>query len=166
MCKLNIVIREASSEDQEFIDEMLFQAIHVKEGDNPPSRDVLQEPKLKKYYEKFGNSTDLGYIAFDQNSGENVGAIWLRLFTIEDKGWGYINDSTPELSMAILKTNRGMGIGSMLIEYLIEESKNIYPNVSLSVDESNEALRLYKRYGFIEHEKKDDSITMILRRSE
>ncbi len=47
MAKCEIEIREMRIEDQDFITEMLYQAIHVKEGDMQPSRSVLEEPKLK-----------------------------------------------------------------------------------------------------------------------
>ncbi len=87
MIKRDIEIREMRNEDQDFITEMLYQAIHVKEGDLPPSRGVLEEPKLKKYYANIGKSTDVGYIAYEKSTGKEIGAIWLRLFLNKNRGW-------------------------------------------------------------------------------
>ena len=164
MAKREIEIREMRIEDQDFITEMLYQAIHVKEGDMAPSRNVLEEPKLKKYYANIGKSTDVGYIAYDKKTRENIGAIWLRLFLNENRGWGYVADNIPELSMAVCNEYRGMKIGTLLIEHLLEKTIEIYPSISLSVDSTNKALALYKRYGFKEIGKDNDSITMLLKR--
>lgn len=95
MGKYKIVKIEVNDINQEFIKEMTYQAIHINDGDIPPSRDILEDPKLKKYYAEFGKENDLGYIAIDIESEKKVGAIWLRRFTGENRGWGYVDDSTP-----------------------------------------------------------------------
>jgi len=79
-----------------------------------------------------------------------------------NNGWGYISDTIPELSMAILPECRGMGIGTKLLEKIIEDNRQKYPQISLSVDPQNEAMKLYKRLGFRECGVSGTSITMIL----
>ena len=164
MEKYKIVEIEVNNINQKFIKEMTYQAIHVNEGNVPPSRDILEDPKLKKYYTEFGKESDLGYIAMDKESKKNIGAIWLRQFTGENRGWGYVDDSTPELSMAVLENYRGIGIGTALLEHMLNETEKRYPDVSLSVDPENRALKLYKRCGFIEYGKEGSSIIMLLKR--
>lgn len=153
-----------SDQHQEFITEMLYQAIYVPEGEQPPSREVIEDNKLKKYYEDIGKDTDFGYIAVNSETNEFLGAIWLRLFDENNKGWGFVNSDTPELSMAILQDYRGFGIGTRLLEYLIKNSIEKYPNISLSVDPSNYAKKLYQKYGFEEIGENEGAIVMIMKR--
>ena len=50
---IELGIREIVNEDQTFITEMLYQAIHVKEGEEPPPRSVLEEA-LNRLEKAFG----------------------------------------------------------------------------------------------------------------
>lgn len=77
-----------------------------------------------------------------------VGAAWLRLFKSSNKGFGYVNDETPELTIAVLPDYRSQGIGSQLLTQLFETAQLCYSAVSLSVSPDNPALRLYRRFGF------------------
>lgn len=161
---LKTLIKEVTSGDQAFITEMLYQAIHVKEGEAPPPRSILKEAKLIKYYAIIGLDTDIGYIAIDEESGAEIGAIWLRVFSKDNPGWGYLADNIPELSIAVLPNYRGRGVGSLLIKHLLEQTIELYPKISLSVDADNKALQLYKQHGFIEIKEVEGSITMLLDR--
>ena len=77
-----------------------------------------------------------------------LGAAWLRLLTGDNKGYGYVDDLTPELCISVLPESRGMGIGTQLLNQLFENVQHRYLAVSLSVSEENPALRLYRRLGF------------------
>jgi len=90
-----------------------------------------------------------------------VGAIWGRLLTNENKGFGYIDDNTPELSMAVKNEYRNQGIGTELIKAITSEYQKIgVNNLSLSVDKANNASDLYKRLGFEIVEETETSWTM------
>lgn len=158
------MIRELKANDQEFVEEMLYQAIHVPDGKKKPPKDVINDPKLKKYHEKYGNKNDLGYIVVDKPTGKPVGAIWLRLFNDDNRGWGFVESSIPELSIAVNYDYRDLGIGSYLLTYLLENSQEKYPDISLSVDIYNYAKRLYEKFGFREVHVEGDSVIMLLRR--
>jgi ribosomal protein S18 acetylase RimI-like enzyme len=43
---------------------------------------------------------------------------------------------------------RGQGIGTALLEQMLEAARKLYPAISLSVSPNNQALRLYQRMGF------------------
>jgi len=155
------IFRAATPADEPFLWEMLYQAIHVPAGAAPPPRTLLQDPSLAHYVADWGKRPgDLGIIALQETSGEAVGAVWLRLFTADDPGWGYVDERTPELSIALLTAHRGQGLGHALIEQLIEEARSIYLALSLSVDPRNAAFRLYQRLGFQEVGMSGTSVTM------
>jgi ribosomal protein S18 acetylase RimI-like enzyme len=153
--------RAATPADEPFLWEMLYQAVHVPAGAPPPPRTVLQEPSLAHYVADWGKRLgDQGIIAVQEASGEAVGAVWLRLFTADAPGWGYVDERTPELSIAVVAGQRSQGLGRVLIERLVEEARGTYPALSLSVDPHNAAFRLYQRLGFQEVGMSGTSVTM------
>lgn len=150
-------IRPLTAEDEPFLWEMLFQAIHVPNGHPPLSRDVLNLPELARYVQGWGRDGDCGFLAA---VGEPVGAVWLRLLVAEDRGFGYVADDTPELSIALLPEFRGRGIGTQLLSRLFAAPCGETP-VSLSVSTDNPAVRLYRRFGFAGVGETGDSLTMV-----
>ena len=103
---------------------------------------------------------DVGFVAVLESTQIPVGAVWIRLFNNNNQGYGYLNDETPELSIAVLPQYRQQGIGTQLIVHLLENIKNLYPAISLSVSSGNPALRLYQRLGFKIIHQLDNSLTM------
>ena len=77
-----------------------------------------------------------------------IGAAWLRCWSGDQKGYGYVDDDTPELSIALLPGNRGHGIGTRLMEAALAAARKRYAAVSLSVAPDNAARRWYERLGF------------------
>jgi ribosomal protein S18 acetylase RimI-like enzyme len=141
------IIRPAAPSDQPFLWEMLYQSLFV-EGEQPHPREVLNRPNIARYVKDWGRAGDLGFIAIDAESSQPIGAVWIRLSSEEDKGFGYIDEHTPELGIALLPEYRGQGIGTALLTRLLEAAKNLYPAISLSVSPNNRAMRLYERMGF------------------
>lgn len=154
-------LRRLEPSDEAILNEMLYQAIFVPEGSEAPNRDVVNTPELKKYIQAFGRTGDVGYVAF--GNSELAGAAWLRLHTGENKGYGYVNDETPELTIAVMPAYRGRGIGTVLLERLFEEVGTTYKSVSLSVWRENPAYRLYQRLGF-ETVKQNENDDIMLKR--
>lgn len=143
-------IRPIQPTDIPFLWEMLYLCIHIPEGTVPPSKyEILKNPDIAKYVKEWGRSEDKGFIAVDSKKGVSIGCAWFRLFNSANKGYGYINDTTPELSIAVLPEYRNQGIGNQLIICLLEAAKvSGYAAISLSVDPHNPAVRLYQRLGF------------------
>lgn len=144
---LDINLRALGPEDEPFLWEMLYQAIYIPEGQAPPARDVIRLPEIARYVQGWGRSGDCGFSASDSATGQPVGAAWLRLLLNENKGYGYVDDDTPELSMAVLPEYRGRGIGTRLLARLFESPCGKRA-VSLSVSAGNPAVGLYERFGF------------------
>lgn len=77
-----------------------------------------------------------------------MGAAWARLLRGENGGYGYVDDETPELAIAVCPEARDAGIGARLISTLLEAARPRYHALSLSVRADNPAQRLYQRMGF------------------
>jgi len=159
-------IRRLTPSDQPFLWEMLYQSLHVREGGQPFPREVLGRPEISKYVEGWGRAGDLGFVAVDRGSGEPVGAVWLRLLAGAEKGYGYVDDETPELGMAVLPGYRGRGVGTGLLDRLLESAGAVYRKVCLSVSADNPARRLYERAGFERVGGDGSSVTMVKRLSD
>lgn len=155
----NVTIRPATIADEPVLWAMLYQAIYIPPGATAPPRDILHRPELSRYVEGWGAPDDIGFVA--KTGGRPVGAAWLRLLIADGHGYGYVDDKTPELSMAVALDYRGQGIGTRLLARLMEEAAGRYPAVSLSVAADNPAVRLYERFGFMELDNDGGSLTMI-----
>lgn len=145
---MDCLIRPITQEDTGFLWEMLYQAIQVAKGAEPPSRDVLLQPEIRRYLQDWGRPHDSGFVAVDPVTSNPIGAVWLRLLTGGRRGYGYVDDATPELTIAVVPECRGKGIGTRLLSHLLRDSESRHPSLSLSVSPDNPALRLYRRLGF------------------
>jgi ribosomal protein S18 acetylase RimI-like enzyme len=121
----------------------------------------VQVPEIRRYVQNWGQPDDFGFIAL---AGDKpVGAAWLRLLTGEEKGFGYVDETTPELSIAVLPAYRARGIGSKQLVHLLEEARSRYSAICLSVSPTNPAQRLYQRLGFEVVGENGSSVTMVKR---
>jgi ribosomal protein S18 acetylase RimI-like enzyme len=156
-----MVIREMLEEEYPFLEKMLYASIHVPEGEAPYPQNIIEKPELRKYTEGFGREHDHCLVA--QENGMLVGAVWVRCFPKEDPGYGFVDESIPELGMAVHEPYRGQGIGTKLIEAMISHLlSHGYGKVSLSVDGTNPAIRLYRRFGFFDVKTENGTHTMVL----
>ena len=152
-------MRRAVGDDQACIREMLYQAVYVAEGQSPGEQSIVDEPELAVYHEGWMRKGDEGVIA--EVSGRSVGAAWVRLFSKEAPGYGFVSEDIGELTIALLPEYRGCGIGTMMLKRLLDLlARQGVHTLSLSVDPLNPALRLYKRFGFIETGTIGDSLVM------
>ena len=64
-------------------------------------------------------------------------------------GYGFVDEQTPELTIAVVPSRRGRGYGAELLTSLLAQAKEDgFGAVSLSVEPDNPALALYERHGF------------------
>jgi ribosomal protein S18 acetylase RimI-like enzyme len=154
-------IRQLMPSDQAFLWEMLYHSLHVPEGRPPFPREIIDRREIARYVTAWGRTGDSGFVAINTTNGEPIGAAWLRLLTGDEKGYGYVDDQTPELAIAVLPEYRGQGIGFDLLRRLLQSASTVYPSVSLSVSDDNPAVRLYERAGFERLGGDSASATMI-----
>jgi ribosomal protein S18 acetylase RimI-like enzyme len=151
---MNITTRPILQDDEPFLWEMLYQALFVPAGQSPFPRDILQQPEIRRYVQDWGQPDDFGLIAMDED--KPVGAVWLRLM----KGYGYVDDETPELTIALMPEYRGLGIGTRLMKELFVVAAARFKAISLSVSTDNPAWRLYEQLGFTAVELAGTSMIM------
>jgi ribosomal protein S18 acetylase RimI-like enzyme len=156
-----VKIRRLTKEDEPFLWEMLYHALHVPIGSEPFPRDIVRDPAIARYLEGWGKTGDVGFAAIDE--GQMVGAVWIRLFSKQNQGYGFVAEDCPELSIAVLPQYRNRGFGTELLEHMIAESARLYSSLSLSVSLENPAARLYERLGFLTVATHVSSLTMVRR---
>lgn len=144
----SFTIRPAVQTDELFLWEMLYQSLYVEEGDGPFPRDAVNRPDIARYVEGWGRAGDLGFVVVDSNTKQPIGAAWARLPAGANDGFGYVDDATPELSVALFPAYRGQGVGTELLNHYLEAARKTHQAVSLSVSPNNPARRLYERLGF------------------
>ncbi|HRW08944.1 MAG TPA: N-acetyltransferase [Caldilineaceae bacterium] len=166
MSQNTIAIVPLSATDEALLAAMTYEAIYLPEGAVAPPRSIVEEPALRKYYAGFGTRAgDIGVKAVARSSGTALGAAWVRLFTKEAPGYGYVDGETPELSVAINPAYRGQGIGTLLLAQLFAAVAQEYHAITLSVWSDNPAYRLYQRLGFtlVKVEEGNPVVTMVKR---
>ena len=136
------MIRKGGPRDVPFMRDMLRHAFY---GRTPVGDD---EPPLTRYVRDWGRRGDRSLIIFDEYVP--VGAAWYRLFTPEDAGFGYVDEQTPELAIAVVPSRRGRGCAR----------KDGFAAISLSVANDNPALGLYEKYGFEPVREDDGAVVM------
>ena len=151
------MIRPGTPQDARFLRDMLRHAYYWRSGKDEDESGLHP----MRYVENWGRPGDAAVIALDE--GFPVGAAWYRLFKQSAPGYGFVDERTPELAIAVVPNARGKGVGSALLDALLGRARAAgYPTISLSVDRSNAgAIGLYERHGFRQVEEDDDSVTML-----
>jgi GNAT superfamily N-acetyltransferase len=145
------MLRDADLQDMRFLRDMLRHAYHWR---------IAQDPDLPvfRYVQNWGRRGDAGVIAFE--GPNSFGAAWYRLFPAAAPGFGFVEEETPELTIAVVPSHRGHGTGGELLEALLERARSDgFPRVSLSAEPGQTGF--YERHGFHEHRREDGTITMV-----
>jgi ribosomal protein S18 acetylase RimI-like enzyme len=152
----NVELRPITGADLPILRLFLLHAIHREPAEPFPSLGILERPDLRRYFDQWMRQGDLGVKALVAEMP--VGAAWLRRWTPECHGYGWIREDVPELSMAVLPQWRGCVIGSRLLAELVESWSG---PISLSVSKSNPAERFYRRFGFNTVAEDGATLTML-----
>jgi ribosomal protein S18 acetylase RimI-like enzyme len=148
------VIRRGGPTDVPFMRDMLRHAYYWRWG-APEGEDV----PASRYVEGWGRHGDAAVIVLDE--GFPVGAAWYRLFTHDAPGYGFVDESVPELTIAVVPSRRGRGYGDSLLNALLDRAREEgHRSISLSVERDNPALKLYERFGFRQVKELGDTLVM------
>ncbi len=139
----------AGEDDRAFLEAMLLEAAAWRPGAvRPAIAELLADPDVAVYVEDWGRPGDSGVIA--EQGGQRIGAAWYRRFSASAHGHGFLDAAIPELTLAVLASCRGRGVGSSLVGALITRARTEgYAALSLSVEVDNPACGVYERAGFI-----------------
>lgn len=151
-----VVVRRGGAQDLRFLRDMLHHAYYWKER-----RPDAGPGPVQLYVKALGRPGDTVVIA--QVDGFPVGAAWYRLFRAAKPGYGFVDESTPELAVAVVPNARGKGVGTALLDALLARARSDgHEAVSLSVDKRNAgAIHVYEQHGFERVAENEDSLTMV-----
>jgi len=140
-------IRELKKDEYHLLKEFVYQAVFQRDENNLILRTVLDEAEVKIYYEDFGKPDDECLIVEVDN--KIAGAVWTRILSGEIKGFGNIDEHTPEFGISLFKEYRNKDLGTKLMKSMLELlKKKGYKRTSLAVQKDNYAVNLYKNVGF------------------
>ena len=146
------MIRKGSPADVPFMRSMLAHAyawrVNQLEADIP----------LTRYVDNWGRAGDVAVIATE--TGHRVGAAWLRRFKSAEPGYGFVDEETPELTIAIVPSRRRHGVGQELLNGLLEKAKaEGHAAISLSVEADSPAVA-FSTNGFTAVRESDGGLVM------
>ena len=112
---------------------------------------------IARYVDGWGRPGDTALLAIE--GGHRIGAGWFRLFRESAPGYGFVDDSTPELTIVVVPSRQGQGIGQLLLTGLVERAQaDAFRALSVSVEE-HEA-KLYEAVGFERLTENAHAVTM------
>jgi GNAT superfamily N-acetyltransferase len=147
------MIRKGSNADVSFMKSMLAHAyawrVNQFEADIP----------LTRYVDNWGRPGDVAVMSTE--TGHRVGAAWLRLFPEDAPGYGFVDERTPELTIAVVPSRRRHGLGQELLDALLTRAREQgHSAVSLSVETDSPAVAFYERNGFEAVRESDGGLVM------
>jgi len=161
--KMNKVrIRKLEIAEYGLLEDMLYEAVYRHDKNILVPREVVNIPEVRVYIDKFGEQKD-DYCLVADLDGKIIGAVWVRILSGEIKGFGNIDNETPEFAISLFEEYRGKGIGTNLMQKMIAYLKsNEYKQTSLSVQKENYAANMYRKLGFEIIEENDEDYIMLL----
>jgi GNAT superfamily N-acetyltransferase len=145
------VLRPVDVHDVRFLRDMLRHAYHWRLSED-------SERPVYRYVSNWGRRGDAGVMALE--GPHAYGAAWFRLFTADEPGFGFVDEATPELTIAVVPSRRGKGAGAELLQALLGRAhEEGYAAVSLST--AKEQTEFYERYGFETVREEPHAVTMV-----
>lgn len=155
-----MTIRPLSSADRPLLREATLANMNWN-GEKFTFHDVDAAHAISHYFTNFPSGRDFGLAHHDEDVIRAVA--WLVFLPVEDPGYGFVDEETPELSIMTFTGSRGQGIGSTLLSEIINEARRRdITGISLSVEDGNDARRIYERAGFDVVGRNGSSDTMFL----
>jgi GNAT superfamily N-acetyltransferase len=147
------VLRPVDVHDVRFLRDMLRHAYHWRLSED-------SERPVYRYVSNWGRRGDAGVMALE--GPHAYGAAWFRLFTEDQPGFGFVDEATPELTIAVVPSRRGKGAGAELLQALLARAREEgYSAISLST--AKEQTEFYERYGFETVREAPHAVTMVAR---
>lgn len=124
--------------------------------------DVREQSEFRHYAKLVPERGDFGLVAEDADGV--LAVAWALLLPADDPGYGFLDESTPEISLWVRADSRGRGTGRLLLRRLLQEAATRgLQSLSLSVEAGNHAKRLYASEGFREVTEREHDGVMVWR---
>jgi GNAT superfamily N-acetyltransferase len=147
------MLRPVGIHDVRFLRDMLRHAYHWRIAED-------EERPVYRYVQNWGRRGDAGVLALE--GPHAYGAAWFRLFTANEPGFGFVDEQTPEVTIAVVPSRRGKGAGKELLDALLARAREEgYAQVSLSA--APEQTAYYERFGFRTIRSDEHAATMVAR---
>lgn len=98
------LIRKIEPHELSILEEMLYEAIFQPDENNILPKDVIKQPEISVYIKHWGKPDDLCLVV--DVDGKIIGAVWTRILAGKTKGYGNIDDQTPEFAIFFFKEYR------------------------------------------------------------
>jgi ribosomal protein S18 acetylase RimI-like enzyme len=159
---MTIRLREAQDADLGFLREMLYEAVFWRASvDKPSFEEGLAYPDVSRSLADWGKRDGDTAVVATLHS-RPIGASWYRFWTDDHFIRGYIDESTPVLVIGVHRDYRHQGVGTRMIEWLIDRaSERAVQRISLMVSKDNYAINLYRQRGFVEYADRGDAFIMV-----
>ena len=183
-------IRELKADEYKLLDDFLYEAIFILEGEKPLPRSVIYQPELQVYVKNFGaEKDDICFVAEIETENEsknkcdnaekintenldrteNTEAIHIESGKVVGAVWvrdmndyGHVEDGIPSFAVSLYKEYRGYGIGTALMKRMLQElAQRGYKKASLSVQKANYAAKMYQKLGFEIVDENEEEYIMI-----
>jgi len=146
------MLRPVELRDLRFLRDMLRHAYYWRLEED-------RERPVYRYVQNWGRAGDAGVIALE--GAHPAGAAWYRLFSERAPGFGFVDERTPELTIAVVPSRRGHGTGKEMLNALLERARaDGYGAVSLSA--APEQTDYYRRFDFEPVRETTYAVTMRL----
>ena len=156
----DFIIREIKPTEIPLLADFLYEAIFQRDEQPRLPRDVITQPELQVYIENFGRKDDHCLVA--EGDSKIIGAVWTRIIAGNVRGFGNVDDQTPEFAISLYPEYRNSGIGTALMKEMLQHLKTKgYRQVSLAVQKDNYALSMYQAVGFSVIDELDQEYLMI-----
>ncbi|MER8039597.1 GNAT family N-acetyltransferase [Streptomyces hydrogenans] len=155
-------LRPATARDAALLWEVLLEAYNWNGEQRFTVERLAADPHAARYLAGWPREDDFGVVA-ETETGEPIGAAWARRLPEDAPGYGFVAPDVPELTLAVLPAHRGRGHGRALMTALIRAAADRPTSrLSLSVEDGNPAVHLYRSLGFLPVGRDGGSDTMLL----
>lgn len=154
---MRYIIREIKKQEYAVLNDFLYEAIFIPDEAEPPPKSIIQNDDLQVYVKDFGSfPDDKCFVAEVEN--KIIGAVWVRIMN----DYGHVDNNTPSFAISIYKEYRKLGIGTVLMNKMLDFLKNNgYKQASLAVQKANYAVKMYLNIGFKIIDENEEEYIMV-----
>lgn len=154
---MKYIIRKMQLQEYTLLEDFLYEAIFQTDETNLLPRSIIKKPELQVYIENFGSKKD-DFCLCAEVDGKIVGAVWVRNI----KGYGSVDEITPEFAISLYKEFRGFGIGTEMMKMMLTHLRQSgYSKTSLAVQKVNYAVKMYLNVGFQIIDENEEEYIMV-----